>query len=103
MDSADMIIGFMSNLIVFPPIILIVLLFKRSKAATKRASRIDRGIEKAVEQERFRKPSDEELGRLGVGEKRFATEHDQDNNKGWPSFGCILGWLLCLVCIGKKY
>ena len=19
---------------------------------------------------------------------------------GWPSFACILGWLLCLVCIG---
>ena len=75
MDPTDMLIGFMSNLIVFPPIILIVLLFKRSKSATKRASRIDRGIETAVEQERFRKPSD-------GGQKREETEHDQDNNKG---------------------
>ena len=74
-----MIIGFMSNLIVFPPIILIVLLFKRSKAATKRASRIDRGIEKAFKQGRFNKPSNDHEY---VGYKRKETEHDQDNNKG---------------------
>ena len=41
----QMIIGFISNLIVFPPILLIVYLFKKSKPLKKRANRLDRGLE----------------------------------------------------------
>jgi hypothetical protein len=40
-----MIIGFVSNLIVFPPIILIVYLFKKSKPLKKRKNRLDLGLE----------------------------------------------------------
>ena len=69
-DSGDIIVGLISNLIVFPPTILMVLLFKKSKAATKRKSRIDLGIDEAVEKGRFRPPED-------GGQQREATEHDE--------------------------
>ena len=41
----QMLIGFFSNLIVFPPIILIVYLFKKSKPLKKRKNRLDLGLE----------------------------------------------------------
>ena len=64
-------IGLISNLIVFPPTILIVLLFKKSKASKKRKSRVDRGIDRAVEKERFRKPPE-------GGNQRQETEFDNE-------------------------
>ena len=70
-DSTDMFIGFLSNLIVFPPTILIVLLFKKSKAGTKRKNRVDRGMEKAIENGRFNPPPE-------GGKQREATEHDAE-------------------------
>ena len=71
MDAMDMIIGFISNLIVFPPTILIVLLFKKSKALKKRKNRIDRGLEKAIENGRFKAPSD-------WGDQREETDFDRE-------------------------
>jgi len=41
----QMSIGFVSNLIVFPPIILIIYLFKKSKPLKKRINRLDVGLE----------------------------------------------------------
>ena len=70
-DGTDMMIGFISNLIVFPPIILIVLLFKKSKAMKKRKNRVDRGLEIATENGRFKAPSD-------WGEQREETEFDKE-------------------------
>ena len=68
-DSTDIFIGLLTNLIVFPPIILIVLLFKKSKPGTLRANRADRGLEIAVEKERFICPDWAEI--------REETEHDE--------------------------
>ena len=70
MDAMDMMIGFISNLIVFPPTILIVLLFKKSKAMKKRANRVDRGLEQAIEKGRFKAPED-------WGEQREENDFDK--------------------------
>ena len=70
MDAVDMMIGFISNLIVFPPTILIVLLFKKSKAMKKRANRVDRGLEQAIEKGRFKAPED-------WGEQREENDFDK--------------------------
>lgn len=92
-SGADCLIGFLSNLVVFPPLILMVLAFKKSKAFKKRKNRVDRGVELALEKERFR-PAEE------GGEIREETEFDMRNNLGWPPFVRAIGWILCLACIG---
>ncbi len=42
-----MLVGLFSNLIVFPPTIIMVFLFKRGRAWTKRTNRIDITMERA--------------------------------------------------------
>ena len=71
MDAMDMMIGFMSNIIIFPPTILIVLLFKKSKVMSKRKNRVDRGLEIAKEKGRFVAPED-------WGEQREETDFDKE-------------------------
>ena len=61
---------YISNLIVFPPTILRVLLFKKSKAMKKRANRVDRGLEIAIEKDRFKAPED-------WGEQREENDFDK--------------------------
>ena len=92
-DVMDILIGLISNIIVFPPLILMVLAFKKSKAFKKRQNRVDRGMELAIEKERFKPPED-------GGSIREETDFDARNNRGWPSFVRAIGWLLCLACIG---
>lgn len=56
MDYIDVIVGLISNFIVFAPTILMANLFKKSKVFTKRENRVDRGIDMAIEQRRFKPP-----------------------------------------------
>ena len=49
-------VGLVSNLIVFPPLILAALLFKRGATFKKRASRIDKSVGIAIVDEAFIEP-----------------------------------------------
>ena len=69
MDATDIIIGLISNMIVFPPVILIVLLFKKAKPIKRRTNRADLGLEIAQEKGRFNCPE-------GCGQIREETEFD---------------------------
>lgn len=57
-------------MIVFTPTLIIVLLFRKSKALKKRKNRVDRGIEMAKENGRFVAPED-------WGEVREENDHDK--------------------------
>ena len=48
-DARDIFIGFISNIIVFPPIFLMIMLFKKGKCLVKRKNRIDITMEKFME------------------------------------------------------
>ena len=49
-------VGLISNLIVFPPLILAAILFKRGAVFRKRPNRIDKSVEIAIEDESFEPP-----------------------------------------------
>jgi hypothetical protein len=40
----QIIVGFISNFIIFPPLILIAMMFKKGKTLKKRENRIERGL-----------------------------------------------------------
>ena len=48
-DARDFFIGFISNIIVFPPIFFMTMLFKKGKCLVKRKNRIDITMEKFKE------------------------------------------------------
>ena len=53
-----MLVGLISNVIVFPPTILLVVLFKKGKWFSKRKNRVDITVEKAKSEERIDWPDE---------------------------------------------
>ncbi|XP_059084074.1 uncharacterized protein LOC131881274 [Tigriopus californicus] len=90
-DPIDVGIGFISNFIVFPPILLAIYLFKRSRPFKLRKNRIDLGVEKANEEGKIVVPEN--------ARKRVRTEEEEKRDTSCPSVMLFLGWLVCLVCI----
>ena len=43
-DMVDVTIGFISNIMIFPPVILCMVLFRKCKTFSRRVNRIDKGI-----------------------------------------------------------
>ena len=85
-----MLVGLISNVIIFPPTFLLILLFKKGKKSQKRKNRIDFTIEK--------------LKQNGVinwnNDKGYKRNTDLKNiSNSWPSYMNSLGWFLSFVCI----
>lgn len=90
-DPIDVGIGFISNFIVFPPILLAIYLFKRSRPFKLRKNRIDLGVEKAKEEGKIVVPEN--------AKKRERTSDEEKRDKSCPSMMLFLGWLVCFICI----
>ena len=87
-----MLVGLISNVIIFPPTFLLILLFKKGKKSQKRKNRIDLTIEKLKQNGKINW-NDE-------GYKRNTNLKNVSNSStSWPSYVNSLGWFLSFVCI----
>merc|ERR1719367_1125488 len=90
-DFFDIGQGLITNFLVFPPIILVAVLFRKSVPAKKRSNRIDNGLKEAADEGIFA-PKRE-------ARQRDVTHEEEKRNKSWPSVGYVVAWVLCFVYI----
>ncbi|XP_064093787.1 uncharacterized protein LOC135206294 [Macrobrachium nipponense] len=128
LTPAEIGVGVISNLIVFPPSFLIVFLFRRARPSKLRESRIQKAVEKTREEFRSKhsgssadEDSDTENQKTEKSEisydhekQRDAPSSDEDQNKEekektkkkkkkkltLPPFFRYVAWLLVFACIG---
>ncbi|XP_068213289.1 polycystin-1-like [Palaemon carinicauda] len=109
-------VGIISNLIVFPPSLLIVFLFRKSRPSKLRQSRIELAVEKTREEFRAKHAgATENQGTDFDGQESEKSEsltqshksgEDQKQNKKkkkkmtLPPFFRYLAWLIAFACIG---
>ena len=82
-------VGILSSMIILPPVILIVMLFRKSIPGGKNKSRFDKVIEEAAEADLVSLP-----------EKSYErTPNAKDKPEGWPSWCYFAGWALTVLSI----
>ncbi|XP_037070763.1 location of vulva defective 1-like [Pollicipes pollicipes] len=107
-------VGFMSNIIVFVPSLLIVFLFRKSRPRKLRTSRIDDAMAKvkrdneeratraaAIDNSERVKTDDDGTAPAGPSGRKSSKKSKTTAKRRFtlPWWGTIIGWVLCLVCL----